>query len=194
MCWKPRAAGAGTAGLGGCGEGWLGFQIHWFTEKPAREGQGAACLVIVIVLITPAGSEQDPTLRQVPHHPLSVPPSPPAPTIPAEHPGRPGPCSAPKVAPNQRPHPCQTSRVTSGATLSVQPLTRRLLGEALRGHRWFLGRCWEGGAGIPVMLRGVTRVPGSCQSLRTVLLLSAGAGRLVCVGSGPGALAQPVPK
>lgn len=70
MCWKPRAAGAGTAGLGGCGEGWLGFQIHWFTEKPAKEGQGAACLVIVIVLITPAGSEQDPTLRQVPHHPL----------------------------------------------------------------------------------------------------------------------------
>lgn len=39
-------------------------------EEPAREGQGAACLIIVIALITQAGSQQDPTLRQVPHHPL----------------------------------------------------------------------------------------------------------------------------
>lgn len=103
----------GRLGLGACGEGWLGFQIHWFTEEPAREGQGAACLVIVIVLITRAGSEQDPTPRQVPPHPLlSI-----CATIPAEHPARPGPCSPPKGG-SQCPHPCQTSRVTPGVTLT----------------------------------------------------------------------------
>lgn len=91
----------GALGLGGCGEEWLGFQTHWFTEEPAREGQGAACLVIVIVLITLAGSEQDPTLRQVPHHSLPGICA----TIPAEHPARPGPCCAPKVAPTRCPHP-----------------------------------------------------------------------------------------
>lgn len=36
-----------------------------------------------------------------------------------------------------------------------------------------------------VMLRAVTRVPDSCQSPGT-LLCSAGAGRVLCVGSGPG--------
>lgn len=95
--WKPRE----HWGWGVCGEEWLGFQTHWFTEEPAREGQGAACLVIVITLITLAGSEQDPTLRQVPHHPLPGICA----TIPAEHPARPGPCCAPKVAPTRCPHP-----------------------------------------------------------------------------------------
>lgn len=99
LCWKPWAAGAAIAGAEGCGEGWLSFQIHWFMEKPAREGQGAACLIIVIVLISRPGSEQDPTLRQVPHHPLpgicaTIPSCP-------HHPS----CFAPKVAPTSIPIP-----------------------------------------------------------------------------------------
>lgn len=172
LCWKPRAPGAR-----GCGEGWLSFQIHWFMEEPAREGQGAACLVIVIVLITQAGSEQDPTLRQVPHHPL---PSTLA-TIPScPHYGQPSLGHVllqrwlPTSIPIPVPHQGHTWGHPERATMTLERHTTT--------------PCWEGRAGIPVMLRGVPRVPACCPSLR---LCSAGAGRVVCVGSGPGALAQP---
>lgn len=154
--------------LGGCGEGWLGFEIHWFMEEPAREGQGAACLIIVIVLITRAGSEQDPTLRQVPHHPL------------------PGILATIPSCPHHSTRAARQAWAVLCSKGGSQPASPSL--SHIQGHTWghperaardtttferhSSAPRWEGRAGIPVIARGVTRVPDCCPSLRMLLCRS----------------------
>lgn len=166
FCSKPWVAEAGSAGAaGGCGAGWPCFQIHWFTEEPAREGQGSSlplnCVnypgslragshiehaTLGAVLSMPrAGASPSLTWVAVPwqcHRPLLSPPSQ------REHPARPGPCSALKVAPKQLLCPHQTARVTSGATLGVQPLDAMTFGRgAEQSHTGSLQSVGKGGQG-----------------------------------------------
>lgn len=167
-------------------------------------GKGAACLVIA--LINQARSEQDPTLstpcsglchpqqRQVLCHP------PPqqchhsllSPASQWDHPAR----SAPKGFP----HPHQTARVTSGVTLAVQPSDLmtfwRGTEQSHAGSLLLVPSDAQGYRQGPHVLSINAVDTGQHPNHRAArtLLCSAGPGKVVCVGSGPRAFAQPVSK